>query len=124
MSYTKPPANILWQVVAVALAMGVAVRGSAQTHKYTEKVLYSFSGADGANPYAGLVLDAAGNLYGTTYAGGVYGLGTVFKVDPAGHETVLHSFNGGDGANPYAGLVLDAAGNLYCTTYGGYGVVF
>jgi len=95
-----------------------------------ETVLHSFGvGTDGANPYAGLVRDSGGNLYGTTTDGGVYGLGIVFKVDAAGTETVLHSFTGEpDGANPAAGLVMDAASTLYGTTaYGGaygYGTVF
>jgi len=85
-------------------------------------VLHSFSGgADGGYPYAGLIGDAAGNLYGTTWVGGASGLGTVFKLDKNGNQTVLHSFAGGtDGASPYAGLILDTAGNLYGTTvYGG-----
>jgi len=83
----------------------------------TETVLYSFTGLlDGAYPYAGVVLDSAGNLYGTTNAGGAFSHGTVYKVDASNSETVLHSFNGGtDGAYPSAGLTLDAAGNLYGT---------
>ena len=95
----------------------------------TETVIHSFTGTggDGAEPYAGLIRDAAGNLYGTTiYAGDLachppYGCGTVFKLDAAGAETVLYSFTGigGDGALAYGGLVLDAAGNLYGTTAGG-----
>jgi len=89
----------------------------------TETVLYSFnvSGTgDGELPFAGLVLDVAGNLYGTTQFGGTFGSGTVFKVDSSGNETVLYSFTGGaDGANPRAGLVRDARGNLYGTTYRG-----
>jgi len=95
----------------------------------TETVLHSFTGgADGANPYAGLIRDSAGNLYGTTEAGGVSNFGVVFKLDKTG-ETVLHSFTGGaDGANPYAGLLQDSAGNLYGTTLEGgtndIGVVF
>jgi uncharacterized repeat protein (TIGR03803 family) len=86
-----------------------------------ETVLHSFTGgADGANPYAGLIQDAAGNLYGTTASGGASGSGTVFKLDTTGKETVLHSFTGGaDGANPHAGLILDAAGSLYGTTTNG-----
>src|ERR1022692_3318787 len=93
---------------------------------WTEKVLHSFSGGtDGIHPYAGLIFDAAGNLYGTTELGGAYGYGTVFEVTPAAGgtwtEKVLHSFynDGTDGLEPYAGLILDAAGNLYGTTQDG-----
>jgi uncharacterized repeat protein (TIGR03803 family) len=96
-----------------------------------ETVLHTFTGYphDGDSPFAGLVLDAEGNLYGTTEGGGAYRDGVVFKVDRAGNETVLYNFVGTpDGASPYGGLVLDAAGNLYGTTrYGGasnYGTVF
>jgi len=95
-----------------------------------ETVLHSFTNSpDGAGPYAGLVMDKAGNLYGTTLNGGACGYGTVFKLDPSGHETVLHSFtNSPDGAGPYANLVRDKAGNLYGTTEeggaSGYGTVF
>jgi uncharacterized repeat protein (TIGR03803 family) len=97
-----------------------------------ETVLYSFCSAtnctDGQLPYAGLIQDVAGNLYGTTFGGGAIGAanfqgGTVFKLDAAGHETVLYSFcsaaNCTDGKQPYAGLVMDGAGNLYGTTSGG-----
>jgi uncharacterized repeat protein (TIGR03803 family) len=97
----------------------------------TEIVLHSFTGSpDGANPYAGLVRDTSGNLYGTTENGGVSGLGTVFKIDVTGQESVLHSFAGSpmDGADPKAGVILDAAGNLYGATFsggtGGRGTVF
>jgi len=91
-----------------------------------ETVLHSFTGSavggDGAQPLAGLVRDAKGNLFGTTSGGGANNDGTVFKLDAAGAETVLYSFTAGiDGANPQAGLVRDAAGNLYGTTYGGGG---
>ena len=87
-----------------------------------ETVLYNFSGGvDGATPNAGLVRDAAGNLYGTTFVGGAHNWGTVFKVDPTGHETVLHNFNGRtqDGGDVLGGLVSDSAGNLYGATFGG-----
>ena len=91
----------------------------------TETVLHSFCTSlyacpDGANPESGVILDTAGNLYGTTSLGGPYGAGTVYQVTPSGTETLLYSFTGGaDGARPYAGVVLDKAGNLYGTTTGG-----
>jgi len=87
-----------------------------------EIVLHHFNNNtnDGVYPSAGLIMDAAGNLYGTTYIGGAYRAGTVFELMPkAGggwRETVLHSFNT-DGFNPTGGLIMDAAGNLYGTTY-------
>jgi uncharacterized repeat protein (TIGR03803 family) len=88
---------------------------------YSEKVLHSFHGspADGEGPLAGLIINKAGNLYGTTGSGGAHGFGTVFElVNSSGSysEKVLHSFHGGDGTLPRAGLIMDAAGNLYGTT--------
>ena len=86
-----------------------------------ETVLYSFSGVL-ARPFAGLVRDAAGNLYGTTvYNGTDCNCGGVFELDTTGNETDLHYFGllSSDGAYPFAGLVRDAAGNLYGTTDGG-----
>ncbi len=74
---------------------------------------------NGVYPRAGLVMDGAGILYGTTYDGGAYYYGTVFKIDTSGNETVLHNFNVTDGASPQAGLIMDSAGNLYGTTNGG-----
>ncbi len=84
-------------------------------------VLYSFTGGtDGSGPFAGVIQDSAGNLYGTTYYGGAGGYGVVYKLTPSLQETVLYSFKGApDGANPYAGVTMDAAGNLYGTTYNG-----
>jgi uncharacterized repeat protein (TIGR03803 family) len=106
------------------------------SNKYS--VLYTFNGIDGFSPLATPVLDSDGNLYGTTYAGGVHGLGIVFELSPPAKkgkgwkETILHQFSGGkDGAHPSAGLVLDSKGNIYGTTYQGglasttqYGTVF
>jgi uncharacterized repeat protein (TIGR03803 family) len=84
-----------------------------------ETVLFTFYGPRGTHPNGGLILDTAGNLYGTTLAGGGYkSHGVVFKVDPAGNETVLYSFKGGrDGAQQNGGLIRDSAGNFYGTTY-------
>jgi uncharacterized repeat protein (TIGR03803 family) len=87
----------------------------------TITTLASFNGSNGANPYSGLVRDAQGDLYGTTYQGGANNLGTVFEL-AAGSSTIttLASFNGSNGAHPFAGLVRDAQGNLFGTTlYGG-----
>ena len=92
---------------------------------WTERVLHSFgNGTDGTQPDAGLIFDAAGNLYGTTSGGGIHTYGTVFELMPreggGWTETVLHSFgNGEDGRTPYAGLIFDTVGNLYGSTYYG-----
>jgi uncharacterized repeat protein (TIGR03803 family) len=109
--------------------VGFAVSlGSSYASAQQERVLYSFgsSGTDGSHPYGGVVVDSAGNLYGTTREGGSYGYGTVFEISPHAEgtwtESILHNFNnnGVDGFYPHAGLVADAAGNLYgTTTYGG-----
>jgi uncharacterized repeat protein (TIGR03803 family) len=107
-----------------------------QNHK--ESVLHIFiGGTDGSFPFAGLVRDTSGNLYGTTFHGGIVDCdcGTIFKVDKTGSETILYSFTGGaDGANPAASLIRDSVGNLYgttvqggvagCNPYSGCGVVF
>ena len=84
-----------------------------------ETVLHSFSETDGQNPYATVIRDSVGNIYGTTANGG--NGGTVFKIDTAGNETVLHSFSGGtDGSTPWQGLVMGKSGAVFGTTaYGG-----
>jgi len=97
--------------------------------------LYSFQGGtDGANPVGGVVQDATGNLYGTTFFGGgqqcgLKGIcGVIFKVTPTGEETVLSTFDGANGSDPSAGLILGAGGELYGTAFFGgkhnSGVVF
>jgi len=98
------------------------------------RIIYHFlGGSDGANPQAGLLMDASGNLYGTTYNGGAHNLGTVFKLTPTGgghfSESVLFSFAGGaGGSHPLSRLVRDSSGNLYGTTFAagahGKGIVF
>jgi uncharacterized repeat protein (TIGR03803 family) len=86
-----------------------------------ETVLYSFAGgaADGSGPFAALISDAAGNLYGTTVAGGPFDAGIVFMLDKTGKESLLHSFTRSDGWLPEASLIRDVAGNLYGTTFKG-----
>jgi T5SS/PEP-CTERM-associated repeat protein/uncharacterized repeat protein (TIGR03803 family) len=86
--------------------------------------LVNFNGTDGNDPNGGLITDAAGDLFGTTYSGGANGDGTVFEIAKtggsyAGTPTTLASFNGTDGSAPSAGLITDAAGDLFGTTYNG-----
>jgi uncharacterized repeat protein (TIGR03803 family) len=67
-------------------------------------------------------MDAAGNLYGTTYSGGIYGVGSVFELTPSGggwRYTSLHDFTGVEGALPDSNLIFDAKGNLYGVTWAG-----
>jgi uncharacterized repeat protein (TIGR03803 family) len=98
--------------------------------QWTEKVLYRFqaNGTDGRNPYYGLVFDAAGNLYGTTFLGGRssscnQGCGTVFQLTSSTEgrwaEKVLYSFNGKDGIGAVDNLILDSKGNMYGNTNAG-----
>jgi uncharacterized repeat protein (TIGR03803 family) len=102
---------------------------------WTEQLLWRFGGAatlDGAFPSGGLILDAAGNLYGTTQTGGSHNLGTVFELSPVGggvwFQSRTYHFAGGDGATPVANLIMDGSGNLYGTTQfggaSGHGTVF
>jgi uncharacterized repeat protein (TIGR03803 family) len=101
-------------------------------------VLWNFAGgtSDGCYPYAGVIMDSSGNLYGTTSGCGAGGGGTVFELANSGgvwSETLLYSFDGQvQGGFPVAGLIMDAKGNLYGTTesgggggcVGGCGIVF
>jgi uncharacterized repeat protein (TIGR03803 family) len=117
----------------LALAFLAPVSG-AQAGGY--KVVHTFSGqtnGDGEEPWASLIKDGAGNLYGTTLAGGANNWGTVFRIAPDGAESVIYSFcekkNCSDGQLPHDALIMDKAGKLYGTaTYGGdangQGVVF
>jgi uncharacterized repeat protein (TIGR03803 family) len=96
---------------------------SASGYASTPTTLVSFNLANGAIPWAGLI-DANGNLFGTTLSGGTSGVGTVFEIVKtssgyASTPTTLLNFNGTNGANPYAGLIADANGDLFGTTYGG-----
>ncbi len=119
----------------VFLFMLSSMLTQAQTYKQSILHYFGSSSTDGMYPRSGLLMDAAGSLYGTTSAGGgspncFSGCGTVFKLDRNGNETILHSFTGGgDGADPLGSLVMDNAGSLYGTTFEGggsnnYGTVF
>ena len=109
--------RILVTCAAMALLATVAWAASAA------KLIYSFAGSgDGEYTDTELVMDSAGNLYGTSVQGGTYGGGTVFQVTPAGVHTVLYDFTGGaDGGEPYKGVTLDAQGDLYGTAVTGGG---
>jgi uncharacterized repeat protein (TIGR03803 family) len=96
----------IWLILAVSLA---------QAQTFT--AIHAFTGGtDGSGPYQTLVSDAEGNLYGTTFDGGLNAKGSVFKISPNGTFTTLHSFADGYGANPYVGLSIDSTGVLYGTT--------
>jgi uncharacterized repeat protein (TIGR03803 family) len=103
---------------------------------WTERVLhhFNFNGRDGMYPVASLIRDASGNLYGTTFGGGIFNAGTVFELTPAADGSwtpkILHSFGnrGVDGMYPSGSLSVDGSGNLYSTTFEGgiydWGTVF
>lgn len=104
---------------------GAVFELSPKGSSWTEKTLISFNGGSGGSqPVGGLIIDSAGNLYGTTKEGGSNGAGLVFELSKSGSgswtEKVLHNFGSGkDGRFPRATLVFDSAGNLYGTTEGG-----
>jgi uncharacterized repeat protein (TIGR03803 family) len=110
-----------------AIGSGTVYRLAKNSSGTWQKIiLWSFGASgDGEFPFAGLVFDRTGNLYGTTTLGGAYGEGTVFEVSPktggGWSEKVLYSFGAfaSDGNNPYDPLIIDASGNLYGTTAGG-----
>jgi uncharacterized repeat protein (TIGR03803 family) len=115
------------------LGCGTVFELSPTSHgRWKETVLYSLTDQnDGGYPYAGLISDAAGHLYGTTYKGGQSGTGVVFeltrKSNGKWHEKVIHTFTGANGQYPYGGLIFDRDGNLYGTASErglGYGTAF
>jgi uncharacterized repeat protein (TIGR03803 family) len=128
MPRTVEPKAALISAATLAAVLVATLLAISTAHAQTLQPLHLFAGApDGAYPYAGLIRDATGNLYGTTQTGGAtcyqsITCGTVFKIDSAGAETVLYRFKGGaDGAWPVASLIIDSAGNLYGTTSAGGG---
>ena len=127
--------SIGWTTMLAILVVTLSATSAWAGTDWREKALHTFcsqpSCTDGNGPRAGLVSDAAGDLYGTTSAGGTNDAGTVFELAPNGsgswRETVLYNFcsqpNCPDGELPLSNLIFDAAGNLYGTTYygGAYG---
>jgi uncharacterized repeat protein (TIGR03803 family) len=89
---------------------------------WTEKILHSFKGTDGDDPYAGVIFDKSGNLYGTTFEGGSGGGGVAYALAPNSNggwdDVILHNFDDNPGAIVWSALVIDSQGNLYGTTYG------
>ena len=103
---------------------GTIFKLARSSSAWTESVLHSFNATNGGEyPFGGLILDATGNLYGTTFRGATAGYGVVFEMLPSSNgvwrEKVLHAFANAPSANPVAGLVMDSAGNLYGTTMAG-----
>ena len=117
MSFEPLSSRILQIAVAVIMLGFTTTPGQAQTFR----VVHSFTGEhDGGYPGNGFIADAAGNLYGTASAGGKFGNGVVYKINPKGAETVLHAFKDGtDGSGPDGFLIRDSAGNFYGTTSSG-----
>lgn len=108
-----------------AFGEGVVFELSPSKGGWTEKVIHNFddSNSDGSQPYAGVILDRAGNLYGTTLSGGAYKDGTVFRLTYSNDqwaETILHNFCGptncDEGLGPVAPVVMDPKRRLYGTT--------
>ncbi len=119
--------GIALMLTSLTLASPVLFAGSAFAASPVETTLYEFqSHPDGGNPTSPVIFDKAGNIYGTTSNGGMYGFGSVFELSPPTAqggpwtETVIYNFEAGsDGANPSSGLVLDSKGNLYGEVWGG-----
>lgn len=103
---------------------GTVVKLTRSSAGWIPIVLHTFHGGDGYYAAGGVILDKAGNLYGTTDRGGAHGKGTIFQVTPTDvgwTENVLYSFTGfADGEWPDYGLTFDEFGNLYGTTGWGY----
>jgi uncharacterized repeat protein (TIGR03803 family) len=102
--------------------LGTVFKLARSKGSWTFSVLHNFHRKDGGQPLGTPFMDGANNLYGTTYLGGRYGYGTVFKLTHSKggwNETVVHSFSDTDGATPYSGVILNSAGIIYGTATGG-----
>jgi uncharacterized repeat protein (TIGR03803 family) len=116
-----PAGNIYGATVGGGAFGGGAVFELTQSQgSWTESVIYSFTGGDdGAYPeFGALIIDSAGNLYGTAAGGGAFNQGVVYEMSPAGggnwNQSVLYTFTGGnDGGQPFAGLTFGQTGNLF-----------
>lgn len=111
-------------LLSILAALAAAAPPLHVARAATTQVIYSFGGdEDGEYADTDLVMDAAGNIYGTTVQGGQFSSGTVWELSPSGNSlthTVLYNFTGGaDGGEPYKGVTLDAQGNLYGTAVTG-----
>jgi uncharacterized repeat protein (TIGR03803 family) len=121
--------NLLGTARAGVYGLGVVFELTLGSNGWNENVLYSFGSRphDGSDPMDSPVLDAKGNIYGSTYFGGRDGDGTVFKMrlgSKGWRERLLLQFNSNDGAGPEGGEVFDTEGNLYGTTNGGASNIF
>jgi uncharacterized repeat protein (TIGR03803 family) len=119
----RPSLSVLMKTAFSVFASAAMLGGSASASTLP-KVIYNFSGgSDGGNAATGIVVDAYGNLYGTTVIGGQFTCGTVFELSPSGsrwQESVLYNFGCfADGKSPHGGVTFDPAGNLDGTTVAG-----
>jgi uncharacterized repeat protein (TIGR03803 family) len=106
-------------LIVVLVGWAAAVTATAQTYELVHAFRASGQTSAGGQTQSGLILADDGYFYGTTFADGKNGVGTVFRIDSAGHLTTIHSFAFADGANPLAGVIQANDGNLYGTTSAG-----
>jgi uncharacterized repeat protein (TIGR03803 family) len=115
--------NLYGTTVHDATGGGTVFELTSSGGNWTYNFMYGLTGGIDLGPYDKLLMDASGNLYGTTFGDGQYGYGSVFKLTHSGGGwtyTSLHDFTGGsDGSNPMCRLVFDASGNLFGTASGG-----
>lgn len=123
-SLSRTMSHAATSALAIAIGLGLMVVSTREVAAQTYHVIYDFTGGvDGAGPFAGVTMDAAGNLYGTTLSRGAHGYGAVYKLSHKDSTWVfvpLYSFqNVPDGANPAARVIFGPNGTLYGTTLNG-----